>query len=111
MRSIAASIGILLLGTAASAGEAPSVPFPDGFRDWHHVKTTVILPGHPMHAFVGGIDHTYANAPAMQGYASGIFPDGSILVYDTIDAHEADHAIDEGKRKVLGVMVKDSKRY
>jgi hypothetical protein len=111
VRSIVACVGFLAFSAVASASEAPSVPFPDGFRNWHHVKTTVILPGHPMYAFVGGINHTYANAQAMRGYASGNFPDGAVLVFDTIEAHDADHAIGEGKRKVLGVMSKDAKRY
>lgn len=111
MRLIASCIGLVVLSLAASAGEAPPVPYPEGFRDWHHVKTTVILPGHPMHAAIGGINHTYANALAMQGYAKGQFPDGATLVFDTIEARDADHAIAEGKRKVLGVMTKDAGRY
>jgi hypothetical protein len=102
---------LLALGLATTVAEIPSVPFPTGFRDWHLVKTSVVQPGHPLYAAVGGINHTYANALALQGYASGNFPDGAVLVFDTIEALDADHAITEGKRKVLGVMVKDAQRY
>jgi hypothetical protein len=111
VRSIVSCLGLFVFAAMASATDAPSVSFPDGFRDWHHVKTGVVLPGNPMYPFIGGINHTYANAQAMQGYASGKFPDGATLVFDTIEAHDADHAIEEGRRKVLGVMTKDSKRY
>jgi hypothetical protein len=96
---------------AASAADTPPVPYPTGFRDWHLVKTTVIQPGHPMYAAVGGINHTYANALAVKGYAGESFPDGAMLVFDTIEAKDADHALIEGKRKVIGVMVKDSQRF
>jgi hypothetical protein len=95
----------------ASTNAAPPVAYPTGFRDWHHVSTSVVQPGHPLYAAVGGINHVYANALAVKGYARGTFPDGSMLVFDTIEAKEADHAISEGSRKMLGVMVKDTSRY
>jgi len=111
MRSILPCLGLVVLCAAAHANDAPPVPFPTGYRDWHHVKTTVIEPGHPMYAAVGGINHTYANAEAMRGYRDGHFPDGATLVFDTVEAEEADHAVTEGKHKVIGVMTKDAQRY
>jgi hypothetical protein len=100
-----------LLLAVALAAATPTVPYPAGYRDWHHVSTTVIQAGHPFYPVLGGINHTYANAPALEGYRSGTFPDGSVLVYDTLEARDADHALTEGGRKMLGVMVKDSTRY
>ncbi len=111
MRLTASCPVLLALGLAASAEAAPPVPYPESFRDWHHVKSVVIQPGHPLYAGVGGINHVYANAPAMKGYAGNVFPEGSVLIFDTIEAREADNAISEGRRKMLGVMVKDSGRY
>jgi len=102
---------LLALGLAASPIDAPTVPFPASYREWRHVSTSVVQPGHPLYAAVGGINHIYANALAVQGYASGTFPDGAVLVFETIEAREADHAITEGERKMLGVMVKDARRY
>lgn len=99
---------LLALGLAASTA---TVPYPDGYRDWHHVSTTVIQPGHPFYPVLGGINHAYANPLALEGYRSGTFPDGAVLVYDTLEARDADHALTEGSRKMLGVMVKDSTRY
>jgi len=109
MRIIVSSL--VLLCFTVSAADTPSVPYPEGYRNWHHVKTTVIQQGHPMYSAVGGINHTYANDKAMHGYAAGTFPDGSVLVYDTVEAREANHAIEEGGHKVIGVMVKDSRHY
>ena len=33
--------------TAAFAAD-PEVPYPTGYRDWHHVKSMVIEQGHPL---------------------------------------------------------------
>lgn len=87
------------------------VPYPEGYRDWTHVKSMVIEEGHPLHASFGGIHHIYANAKAMKGYRSGRFPDGAVIVFDLLEAPRADNAITEGERKVAGVMHKDAKRY
>ena len=47
----------------------------------------------------------------MQGYRSGKFPDGAVIVFDLLEAHSADHAVTEGKRKVVGVMHRDLKKH
>lgn len=88
-----------------------SVPYPEGYRDWHHVKSMVIEKGHPLFASFGGIHHIYANDKAMAGYRAGRFPDGAVIVFDLLEAQRSNHAITEGSRKVLGVMHKDSARY
>lgn len=98
------------LATLASA-HAAEVPYPVGYRDWTHVKSMVIQPGHPLHASFGGIHHLYANAQAMQGYKSGTFKDGSVIIFDLLEADPADNAISEGKRKVVGVMHRDTKKH
>ena len=87
------------------------MPYPDGYRDWRHVKSMVIQPGHPLHESFGGIHHLYANKKALEGYKTGKFPDGSVIVFDLLEAPAADSAITEGARKVAGVMHKDAKKY
>jgi hypothetical protein len=87
------------------------VPYPEGYRNWTHVKSMVIEEGHPLYASFGGIHHIYANAKAMKGYRSGRFPDGAVVVFDLLEAPRADSALTEGQRKVAGVMHKDGKRY
>jgi hypothetical protein len=104
--------GILLfVPLAGVAAEAPPVPYPEGYRGWHHVKSMVIQPGHPLHASFGGIHHLYANAKALDGYRRGDFKDGSVIIFDLLEAVSADNAITEGQRKVVGVMHRDRKRY
>lgn len=90
---------------------ADEVAYPNGYRDWHHVKSMVISPGHALHNAFGGIHHLYANNKALKGYAKGKFPNGSVIVFDLLEANDAGNALIEGKRKVVGVMHKDSKRY
>ena len=66
----------------------------------------VILPGHPLFDVSAGIHHIYANASALEGYKTGSFPDGSIIVFDRLEAINADNAITEGQRQIIGVMQK-----
>ncbi|HEX7012696.1 MAG TPA: cytochrome P460 family protein [Steroidobacteraceae bacterium] len=102
---VAASMGV------AVAADAPSVDYPEGYRDWTHVKSMILNPGHPLYDSFGGIHHIYANEKAMEGYRTGRFPDGSVLVFDLLEANAADNAVTEGKRKVLGVMQKDRAKF
>lgn len=96
--------------TVAVAAE-PQVPYPDGYRDWHHVKSMVIEEGHPLHSAFGGIHHVYANDKALEGYGKGRFPDGAVIIFDLLEATRADNAITEGPRKVVGVMHKDARQF
>ena len=59
----------------------------------------------------GGIQHIYANEKGMEGYRTGRFPEGSILVYDLLKTEDDDYRTNEGARRFTSVMVKDSKRY
>lgn len=99
------------LAAAPAIAADPSVPYPADYRGWHHVKSMVIEEGHPLFAAFGGIHHLYANAKALEGYRSGRFPDGAVIVFDLLEARRADSAVTEGGRKVLGVMHKDSRRW
>lgn len=111
MRTRSAALLLAALAGTAVAADPPAVPYPEGYRDWHHVKSMVIEEGHPLFASFGGIHHLYANEAALQGYGTGRFPDGSIIVFDLLTAESADSAIVEGPRKVVGVMHKDSSRW
>ena len=101
----------LLAGTAAYAADPAPVPYPEGYRHWMHVTTMVIEPGHALYEAFGGIHHLYANNKAEQGYKAGKFADGSVIVFDLLEAKSADHTVQEGARKVVGVMHKDAKKY
>lgn len=97
--------------TDAPAAAPPAVQYPAGYRQWQHVKTMIIEPGHALYASFGGIHHLYANPAAKQGYTAGRFPNGAVIVFDLLEATPGNHAVVEGPRKVLGVMLKDSKRF
>jgi hypothetical protein len=115
MATVAAFVATFMttfVATGAAAADPPPVPYPKGYREWTHVKSMVIQPGHALYDAFGGIHHLYANAKALAGYrAGGKFADGSVIVFDLLEARSADHAVQEGARKVVGVMVKDARRY
>jgi hypothetical protein len=103
--------GVFLAATVA-AGEENRVAYPEGYRDWTHVKSMVIQPGHALYEQFGGIHHVYANDAALAAMKSGKpYPDGAVLVFDLLEAKTEGNAVVEGPRKVLGVMQKDSKRF
>lgn len=86
--------------------------YPTNYRKWQHIKSMVIQQGHPLFDSFGGIHHIYANKKAMKGYIEKkSFPDGSVIVFDLLDTLVENNAILEGNRKVLGVMVKNSKKF
>lgn len=103
---VAAAVATITLAAAPA-----EVPYPTNYRQWTHVKSMVIEPGHPLHSSFGGIHHLYANGKAMAGYRGGHFPDGAVIVFDLLEASSADHAVTEGKRKVVGVMQRDARKF
>lgn len=103
-------LGVLLLAGQLATAET-KVQYPQGFRTWYHVKSMVIQPGHPLENPFGGIHHVYANPKALDGLKSGIYPDGAVLVFDLFDYREDNHALVENKRKLIGVMERDAKRF
>ncbi len=109
LRSVVAAT--LLLSVAAAAAEPTPVSYPKGYRDWHHVKSMVINPGHGLYEAFGGMHHLYANKLALQGYKSGKWPDGAVIVFDLLEAKSADNTVTEGARKVVGVMHRDARKY
>ncbi len=102
---------LLLAAIAAPALAADPVPYPEGYRNWTHVKSMVIHQGHPLFDAFGGIHHLYANKKALEGYKSGKFATGSVIAFDLLEAKSADNAVQEGARKVLGVMAKDARKW
>jgi hypothetical protein len=104
---------LAVIATAAPALAAgPAVPYPEGYRGWTHVKSMVIQQGHPLYEAFGGIHHIYANDKAMAGYRKGgVFADGAVIVFDLLDSKAGGGAIEEGARKVVGVMVKDAGKW
>lgn len=89
-----------------------AVPFPEGYRDWTHVKSMIVEPGHPLAGLVEGTHHVYANPVALQGYrGKRPFADGAVIVFDLLTTARGDLAVTEGPRKAVIVMRKDSRRH
>jgi len=103
---------LVLLATSPTAAEDSSlVAYPSGYRQWIHVKSMHIRPGHPLHHLFGGVHHIYANKQAREGYRRGKFANGATLVLDLLDARDDGFAVTEGPRRMVAVMHKDSKKY
>lgn len=104
-------VPLLVLATAATAAGAAEVRYPEGWRGWRHVTSMLIEPGHPLFESFGGLHHVYANPAAVEGYRTGRFPDGAVIVFDLLEAKRADNAVIAGPRKILGVMQKDQRAF
>jgi hypothetical protein len=55
--------------------------------------------------------HIFANQEAANGYSSGNFPDGSVIVFEVRAIQQTGDEIGEGDRKRVDVMIKDSSHY
>ena len=108
----ASMLAILATYVGLDAQGGNQVPYPEGYREWTHVKSMVIQQGHPLFDAFGGLHHIYANPAAVEALrASKPFPDGAVLAFDLLTANTANNAIAEGSRKVLGVMHRDTTRF
>jgi len=104
---------------AFAASEDAAVPYPQGYRRWAHLHSTLIGPKSNVFdkrpcekPCTGGIFHFYANEKAMEGFRTGKFADGSIIADEVLETMSKDNGSgSEGPRRGVGVMVKDSQRY
>ena len=115
MRRSIVQTGIGLALIAALSGAAPGpggVGFPEGFRHWTHVRSAVGHPprGQPKLRF-DGLHHIYANDLALEGYRSGAFPDGAVLVFDRFGVTADARGVEPARRLSIDVMVRDSRRF
>lgn len=93
-------------------GSKQSVKYPEGYRQWTHVKSMVIQQGHPLFESFGGIHHIYANKKALEAMKRGKpYPNGAVLVFDLLEAKSENNATVEGPRKIIGVIEKDLLRF
>ena len=93
------------------ADSSNQVQYPQDYRQWQHIKSMLILPGHALENPFAGIHHIYANEKAVQGLNTGHYEDGAEFVFDLLHALDGDHAFIEGERKLIGVMSKNRKQF
>lgn len=103
-------IAVLIVSFALSAQTDETPSFPKEFRSWAHVKSVLVGPQSPAFATEGGIHHIYANDKALEGYDSGKFPDGSVIVYDLLETKEVGGNTLEGPTRRVDVMIKQGER-
>ncbi len=108
LKQITLAVALLAATTTSFAAD---VAYPEKFRDWKHVKSMVLNPGHPLFEAVGGMHHIYANPKALAGYKAGKFVDGAVIVFDLFEAIDKDSAVSEGARKAVVVMAKDGRKF
>lgn len=108
---ITALFVLAISGAGISQDKTAEVKYPEGYRGWTHVKSMVIEEGHPLYGAFGGIHHVYANGKALKGLEDGRYADGSVFVFDLLEAERKENSIGEGARKVIGVMEKGQKRF
>lgn len=90
---------------------AGPITYPDDYRNWTHAKSMVIKKGHPLTNPFEGIHHIYYNLLAQDGNKSGKYKNGSVIVFDLLEATIGDFDVTEGKRKFIGVMVRDENKF
>ncbi len=106
--SSAAIAGALIAG-ACQPKLHKEVPYPEGYRSWTHVKSLELKAKHPLFKDFGGLHHVYVNETGLATLKKGgVYPDGTVFVFDLLDVHSDAAATAEAKRKVLGVMYKNS---
>ncbi len=86
-----------------------SIDYPDGYRSWTHLKTSIIKQ-HDIKMFIG-ISHIYANKKATDGLKTNHYKKGAVFVLDHLNMKNTKAYIQEGKRVFLGVMLYDPKRF
>lgn len=123
---LAAALALTLtVSCLAQAGTAPATPlaatnaskdktdiaFPTGYTRWTHIKSGLITSVHAAYPRFGGLHHIYANPAALQGLSGKGYPDGAVLVYDLFETRDNAGIVDQGPRRHIDVMIKDSARY
>jgi hypothetical protein len=103
-----AMFALPLTVVGSMARQPAAVPYPVEYRSWAVVKTSLVSPQAPNFATRGGFHHFYANAKAMDGYRTGSFAEGSIIVDEGVYAEDAKGVMVERGRRSLDVMHKNS---
>jgi len=113
MKAIALTLGLVAALGTVGAAEGPKVTYPEGYRSWLHVKSMVIHDkAHTLFDSFGGIHHVYVNPTGMKAArAGGTYPDGTVFVFDLLEARNEGGAMTEGPRKFIGVMARNAKAY
>jgi hypothetical protein len=106
-----ASVLLVAAGLACAADGGAPAPFPAEYRKWAVARSLVVGPENKNFATNGGLHHYYLNEKAMEGFRTGQFPDGSVVVDERLEVRQEAGATFEGPRKSVAVMEKNATRY
>jgi Cytochrome P460 len=111
---VPAITAVLIFITALSAQTTDNdVPVPNGFRDWFVVNSMIVTKDSPIFSQLGGMHIIHVNATGLSTLKSGglPYPDGTAFADDVHNFVVKDGAYVEDVKKVVAVMVKDTKKY
>jgi hypothetical protein len=108
-----------LLAEIATPPPTPEVPYPEGYRRWAHVVSAVMPPKDgeaatnadqtKVAAPHGLLHNLYANDLALEGYRTGRFPEGAVLIADWFIIEKKRTGLMQGPRKSVDVMIRDAR--
>lgn len=101
-----ASVLLVAAGVLCAGDTGAPVPFPVEYRKWAVVRSVVVGPENKNFSINGGFHHYYANEKAVEGFRTGHFPDGSVVVDERLEIRQEAGATFEGLRKSVAVMDK-----
>lgn len=115
----AALLLFMLLETPSLRADDASVSYPDGYRTWTFLHSSLVPAGAAGFAkspcvkpCTNGIFHFYANELAMKGLRTGMYEDGAVIAEEMLEFLVGEKGNGgEGRRVLTAVMVKDSRRY
>ena len=105
------SVLVAALALVATAATADEIPFPEGYRIWTHIRSAVVGPTSSAFPRFGGMHSIYANPAAMEGYRTGRFPSGSVIVFDNHETLTFQGTELAGKRRFVDLMAKTGESW
>src|SRR4051812_18672127 len=108
-----------LIEVASVRADPASVSFPDGYRSWTFLHSSLVPASFPGFSkspcdkpCTNGIFYFYANEEAMKGLRTGNYADGAAIAEEMLEFRVGEKGGGgEGRRVLTAVMVKDSQRY
>jgi hypothetical protein len=102
------------VGTLFAASTVDRLKIPDGFKHWYLVNSMLVTKEPNKFGLITGVYLIYVNPTGLPGLKRGEsapYPDGTVFVDDVREISLEDGAYQEGVRKAIPVMVKDSRKY
>ncbi len=113
-QTVIVSVASLSVAGVLTAQTGDRLRIPAGFQHWYLVNSLLVTKDSPQFDTTGGLHHVYVNDVGLARLKKGgsaPYPDGTVFADDVREFSLFDGAYTEGKRKVIPVMLKDSKKY